>query len=195
LKAVLAMLTLAMLFASSGSYVTLPKGSVYLEDAGIYLNSTGGVYFVKAWRDGFQLIVLTKPIPVHSIVRVEGSQVNITLLVGGCKKLWLNQNATNHAEPVINATTSRTSIRVEPDAWSSLGLSCQGGIEAIILIGPGGNVVSTELTPVYTLSTSSNAPSTEGLSSLHDMAKAATVASLAVAVVAWIVERRSGGGG
>ncbi len=195
MKAVIAMLTIAALFASSGGHVALPKGLVYLEDAGIYLNSTGGVYFVKAWRDGFQLIVLSKPIPVYTLVRVEGSHVNITLLAGGCRKVWFNQNATSHMEPVINASTSKTEIRVEPDTWRSLGISCRGGLEAIILIGPRENIVSTELTPVYTLSTSLNARSTQSADNLHNAAEVAAIASLAAAVVAWIVERRSGRGG
>ena len=195
MKALLAMLTLTTLFATSGGYITLPKGLVYLDDVGVYLNSTGGEYFVKAWRDGFQLVVLTKPIPVHTIVRVGGSHVNIALLAGECNKVWFNQNATIHAEPVINTTTSRTNIRVEVNAWRSMGLRCRGGIEAIILVGPGESVVPAELTPVYTLSTNSKTRSTQGVNALHYMAEFAAIVSLAVAVVTWIVERRSGRGG
>jgi hypothetical protein len=190
------MLTLAALFAASGGHITLPKGPVYIEDAGVYVNSSGGTYLVKAWRDGFQLVVLSKPIPIHSIVKVEGGHVNITLLTGDCRTDWLNQSTPGSIGVSVNATTTRTHIQVElNDAWRALGLSCRGGVEVILLVGPGGNVVSTELTPVYTLSSNQNARSLEGAKELHDAAKVAVFASLTIAVVAWVVERRSRGGG
>lgn len=193
LKLLVAMLTLAALLSMSGGYITLPGGPVYIEEAGLYINASGGDYFVKAYQDGFRLVILSKPNPVYATVRVQGVQVNVTLAAAACRVEWLHQNTSGGVVAITEAPPGSTTVTLTVEAWRSLGLSCGGGVEVLIISGPGAGHEAPELTPAYP-----PAPQGSGCGGcpggLQGAAVLASVA-LAVSVVAWLVERRVGGGG
>ncbi|GAB6148183.1 hypothetical protein JCM10135_07250 [Stetteria hydrogenophila] len=195
LRALTALLVLQALLAASGGSVTLPAGLVHVEDAGVRLNLTGGEYFVKAWRDGLQLAVLSKPMPLHAAVRVEGTLVNVSMPVGGCRVAWLDQ-PRGGGLLAVNSTGSATWILLDARGWSGLVLHCRGEVEVALVAGPAPAVERAEST-ITVLSPSElagnqdlRAPQQGGL---EGAALLAAAASLVVSVVAWVAERRVGG--
>lgn len=194
MKAAVAALALAVIFASGG-YVELPEGPVYIEDAGVYVNVSGGVYFVKTWEEGARLAVLSKPVPVPSKARVEGGMATLELGVGGCRLSWASGGGGASPRVYLSTGDSGTLVAVEvAESWASATLEC-GGVEVAILAGPPGETVQRELTPVYTLPGPPSVTVAGGPGGLREAAGLAALVSLAVSVVAWIVERRGGGGG